>query len=182
MLSTLEVNPSNKEVKHKLQQVSESLQNKTKRELVPTGLGIGLVTLKRKFLKKSADGATNGEGHMSRDVVKDSFDVGNRGYECKQVEGLKEDNEKKNEMMDDCENGGTFEGHEESGRGEYSGSRLECEKTGVNNTRESTMQEVADLRVVNPSNLKTIYPAELNYRFGNQKKAGSYLLISKKDY
>lgn len=42
LLSALEVDPSNKEVEQKLDQISESLHIRTKKEHVPVGLGIGL--------------------------------------------------------------------------------------------------------------------------------------------
>lgn len=61
-------------------------------------------------------------------------------------------------------------------------SRLDCEGLSVNNMSENMMHEVVALEEENSSNLKITYPVEPNYRFGNQKKAGSYLLISRKDY
>lgn len=180
LLAALEVNPSNKEVKQKFQQVTESLHVKTKRKPDPIGLGSRLATGKRKALMKSAAGAiANGESHVFRDVAKVS--VG-----AEKVEGLKEDNEKKDEMMGDCESGVNFEGHEDYKIGRASRSRSECEKSREkardNNKKENARQEAANLGEVKSSSLKTIHPAEPNYWFNNRKKASSYLSISRKDY
>lgn len=94
-----EVDPSNKEVKQKLQQVTDSLHDKAKRKSLPAGPGIGLATERKKAQKKPATGATaNEEGHVLRDGVKNS--VGSE-----KSTDLKENNEKeikKDEMMVDC--------------------------------------------------------------------------------
>lgn len=60
--------------------------------------------------------------------------------------------------------------------------RVDCEQISGNNMSENIMHEVVTLGEMSSSNAKNIYPTEPNYRFGNRKKAGSFLSISRKDY
>lgn len=83
LLLALEVDPSNKKVKQKLDQVGESLHIKTQRESVRAGLGIGLKSLKRKSVKGLTDGVFNEENQVSEDVVKADIGVDIRSHECK---------------------------------------------------------------------------------------------------
>lgn len=100
MLSALEVDPSNKEVKQKLEQVSDSLNIRTQRKQVPIGLGIGLDASRRIPLKRSNDGIVNEERQVSEGVLR--------------VKPKKEDDGKKDDRMDDCESVVTSEDHDKS--------------------------------------------------------------------
>lgn len=165
------------------QQVTDSLHDKAKRKSHPTGLGIGLPTERRKTQPKSATGATaNEEGHVLRDVVKNSVGL-------EKVTGLKEDNEKeikKDEMRDACGKGANVEGQEVYKTRRIVRSRSEseasCGKASDNNEKQNAVQETTKAGEVNTPNLKTIHLPEPNYRFKSRKEASSYLSISRTDY
>lgn len=141
---------------------------KTQRKQVSIGLGIGLEASRRKPLKRSNDGFDNEERHVYEGVLK--------------VKPKKEDEDgKKDEKMEDCESVGTSEDHEKSKKGMNSKDMVDCGGISVNDMNKIMMHEVVTLGEMSSSNVNNIYPAEPNYLFGNRKKAGFFLSISRKD-
>lgn len=169
LLSALEVEPTNKEVKRKFDQVSDSLNNRTFRKAIPTGLGIRLEVSRRKHVKSSEDGIVNEDRQESVSILK---------IKTKKEEevGVKED------RMDECESVVTAKDHAKSKIEMISGDRLGCEGINANIINENMMHEGVYLGEMSSSTVKNSNQVEPKYRYGNRKKVGSFLSISRKEY